>query len=422
MARVMTFIEYLERRDPSMHAQIINEDLAGIYRRGKEMVGQAWQGTKDFASSFMSELKSQIGEFSADFKSIKGIYDKGELTPKLVTLMRQKGLRHRDTLMELGKLGIILGTVGLVAMGGAAGKAHAPTVQHDYDDGDGDHSHDGGDHSHDGGIGVLAGKDGIKIAKAIESKYKLSPEGKAKLKTMKMIKPSEILKKLYGDEDYEKVARTAAKEQGAQNVHGVEIPALNSPVTTMADKMDDPIPVIFANASDFGVQNAGGFCASLYINGKVQKFCVVERESEIHTLAHELRHTTQDNRGSGSYLDDNSGKYNIGDLNDLERYSADQNEIGVRIAGMKQIYLGKMRTEDPQTYQKLKSNDFKMSNGEIKDLISYFYKNHRKFSPDVQQMKNTLDNAKDLDKLIGVFKDEINKVVDAGQGRGDGLA
>ena len=37
-------------------------------------------------------------------------------------------------------------------------------------------------------------------------------------------------------------------------------------------------------------------------------------------------------------------------------------------------------------------------------------------------MKNTLDNAKDLKKLIGFFKDEINKVVDAGQGRGDGLA
>jgi hypothetical protein len=422
MARVMTFIEYLEHRDPSMHAEIINEDLAGIYRRGKEMVGQAWQGTKDFASSFMSELKSQIGEFSADFKSIKGIYDKGELTPKLVTLMREKGLRHRDTLMELGKLGIILGTVGLVAMGGAAGKAHAPTVQHDYDHDGGDHSHDGADHSHDGGIGVLAGKEGIKIAKAIDSKYKLSPEGKAKLKTMKMIKPSEILKKLYGDEDYEKVVRTAAKEQGAQNVHGVEIPALNSPVTTMADKMDDPIPVIFANASDFGVQNAGGFCASLNIDGKLQKFCVVESESEIHTLAHELRHTTQDNRGSGSYLDDNSGKYNVGDLSDLERYSADQNEIGVRIAGMKQTYLDKMKTENPQTYQKLKSNDFKMGDGDTNALIHYFYKNPGKFSYDVQQMKHTLDNAKDLDKLIGVFKDEINKVVDAGQGRGDGLA
>jgi hypothetical protein len=324
--------------------------------------------------------------------------------------------------MELGKLGIILGTVGLVAMGGAAGKAHAPTVQHDYDHDGGDHSHDGADHSHDGGIGVLAGKDGIKIAKAIESKYKLSPEGKAKLKTMKMIKPSEILKKLYGDEDYEKVARTAAKEQGAQNVHGVEIPALNSPVTTMADKMDDPIPVVFANASDFGMQNVGGFCDSLYINGKVQKFCVVERESEIHTLAHELRHTTQDNRGSGSYLDDNSGGYNIGDLNDLERYSADQNEIGVRIAGMKQTYLGNIKTDNPQTYQKLKSNDFKMGDGDTNAMIHYFYKNTGKFSKDVQQMRHTLDNAKDLKKLIGVFKDEINKVVDAGQGRGDGLA
>lgn len=409
----MTFIEYLESRDRSMHAEIINEDLAGIYRKGKEMISQAWQGTKDFASSFLSELKSQIGEFSVDFKTIKGMYDKGDLTPKLVKLMRKKGLRHKDTLVELGKLGIILGTVGLVAMGGAASKAHAPTVQHDYD---------GGDHSHDGGIGVFAGEYGVKIAKAIERRYDLTPAVKAQLKSMKMIKPSEILKKLYGDEDYKKVFKTASKEQGKQNVYGVEIPALNSPVTTMTNKMDDPIPVIFANASDFGISNSSGFCSYLNIDGKLQKFCVVDSESNIYTLVHELRHTTQDNMSRGSYLGDNSGNYKIGDLNDFERYSADQNEIGVRIAGMKQIYLGKMRTEDPQTYQKLKSNDFKMSNGEIKDLISYFYKNHRKFSPDVQQMKNTLDNAKDLDKLIGVFKDEINKVVKADQSRGDGLA
>ena len=131
------FAQYLEERDPRLHGQIIDEGI----------IGDVWQGTKDFFGEFWSRLKEQFGEFSDDAKKIKQAYSDGKLTPVQIKEINEAS-KKKDW-MRVAKILATVGVVVFVALSVGAGHAHGggpldgPLVKHMPDKTGDSHGFDG---------------------------------------------------------------------------------------------------------------------------------------------------------------------------------------------------------------------------------------------------------------------------------------
>lgn len=231
----------------------------------------------------------------------------------------------------------------------------------------------------------------VKIANAIQERFgvQVNPN------QIQMVKPADVIQPMYGDK-WQQVQDKAKEAQGPTKVLDIDIPAMNSVGVTDINKMNQPVPVIYADPTQFGQgENINGFCTSLFIDGKNQKICVIKNTSLKHTLRHELSHATQgDDFGVTSSL---GGDGQFGD------YFMNEKELGVRLGELKRNYF-------QLTGEIVDSSDHKS----FMKLIRHLFANPKNYSPDVQQLLPIIEKAtreKLLPKLMDYFKTNLNKVV-----------
>jgi hypothetical protein len=221
-----------------------------------------------------------------------------------------------------------------------------------------------------------------KIASAINAKYKTQ----IRASQIQMIKPIDVIKPVYGD-NWNSVYQTAKQAQG-----DLETPTYNSSAVTDLSKLDKEVPVIFDDPSVFGQTNVNGFCTSIVVDNRMQKFCVVKNKEMLHTIRHESSHATQDTMVKSS----------LGGSGQFGSYFMDEAELGVRIGEMKRNYYaltGNLVTSDDKS---------------LLAMLKHFLTNHKSYSPDVQQMKATIEKSSQerlLPRLIEFIKDNIDKIV-----------
>jgi hypothetical protein len=214
-----------------------------------------------------------------------------------------------------------------------------------------------------------------------------------------MVKPSDVISGEYGS-DWQKVRDIAKIAQGSTTKIGdEELPRMPSAGDMSMDKLDTAVPVVFMDPSKFPGTQPGmkGFCTSTTSG---QKYCVVNSPFNLHTIRHELSHTTQNTLLASSLSDDSEGL----------QYLTSDAEIGVRLAELKRNWYKK--TGEILT----RSNLGKA----FKDLL----KNPKDYSEDVQQLRqvygyyaNLAEKTKDNSKLVQFIKfmaDHIDAVVQGG--------
>lgn len=213
---------------------------------------------------------------------------------------------------------------------------------------------------------------------------------------IQMMRPKDLIAPMYGNQ-WNNVY------QRAQNARYVDLDGLDEKLPAAPNgaamdlaKLNDVIPVIHANPRMFGQEDGTqGFCATGVINGKTQKFCVIENPKAIEIIRHELSHSTQDN-----LLGRTLGNAKATDR--FNKYLMREEELGVRLAEMKRNYYqltGNIATSEKQSFM---------------GMISHFLHNPRLYSQDVQQLKSTIDQAKKagkLSELIHFLRDNVDRVV-----------
>lgn len=159
------------------------------------------------------------------------------------------------------------------------------------------------------------------------------------------------------------------------------------------DNLEIPVPVVFMNPTLFG-DDGKGFCTYITVNGKPQKFCVVNSRADLVALRHELTHSTQDLSHKRLLFKGYTT------FTPPDTYLSNELEIGVRLAEMKRNYFqltGKIATR-----------------ATVKEMIDHFLSNTKYYSRDVQQLMDVFRQADEsglLPILMGYFEDNIDKVV-----------
>lgn len=218
------------------------------------------------------------------------------------------------------------------------------------------------------------------IAQAItkEFKVKVNPDD------INMIKPSDIIKPMYGDK-YQQVFDLAKQKQNDD--------IFNTPAVTDTNKFDIAVPVIYADPILFGqAADVKGFCTDVMVDNKLQPFCVVKSKEFLAFTRHEISHAAQKRHMNKS----------LGGTGDFGNYFMNETELGVRLAEFKRNYYqmtGEIVTSDQQSLSK---------------AIKHFLSNTSKYSLDVQQLKDVIIKAKKdglLPKLMNFIQNNIDKVV-----------
>jgi len=238
----------------------------------------------------------------------------------------------------------------------------------------------------------------------IKSVYKVD----VRPEQVEFVRPSDVIAPMYGGKWADVRAKAKAAQEAPQKVGDtdVEIPAMNTAAVSRVSHLDNPIPVIYADPTLFGQgPEVNGFC-----NHAIQgKFCVVKDRSLLHTLRHELTHSTQDTTVRGSLAPGRTDMFG--------KYFMDEEEIGVRLGEMKRNYYqatGQIATSEKESFM---------------GMIKHLYANPDKYSPDVRQLLPTIDKATREDKkakeegresnlfpkLINYLRDNLDKMVRADQ-------
>lgn len=208
------------------------------------------------------------------------------------------------------------------------------------------------------------------------------------------IKPSEMISPIYGNKWNDVVSGAKKAQQEPTNYGTEESPFMMSPLPSSGpmdtNKLETPVPVIFADPTLFGQdKNTQGFCKNL--GGK--EFCVVRDQQSLGIIRHELSHTTQDKLYDTSLVNDQGEQI---------AYLSNEAELGVRIAEMK------------RTYYQLTGQIANRKTAA--DMLKHFLSTPEKYGRDVQQVKELLEYliVRDKDafkRVVEFIRDNVDKVV-----------